>query len=57
MRCMFDAHNRAFAVFRGIPKRGIHDNMRTAVDRVGRGKLREVNSSFSAMASHFLFEA
>ena len=30
--------------------------MRTAVDRVGRGKLR-VNARFSAMASHFLFEA
>ena len=54
---LFDAHNRAFAVFGGIPKRGIYDNMRTAVDRVGRGKLREVNARFSAMASHFLFEA
>ena len=54
---LFDAHNRAFAVFGGIPRRGIYDNMRTAVDRVGRGKLREVNARFSAMASHFLFEA
>lgn len=53
---LFDAHNRAFAVFGGIPARGIYDNMRTAVDRVGRGKLREVNARFSAMASHFLFE-
>ena len=41
----------AFAVFGGIPKRGIYDNMRTAVDRVGRGKLREVNARFSAMAT------
>lgn len=54
---LFDAHNRAFAVLGGIPRRGIYDNMRTAVDRVGRGKLREVNARFSAMASHFLFEA
>ncbi|MFZ7321431.1 IS21 family transposase, partial [Comamonas jiangduensis] len=54
---LFDAHNHAFAVFGGIPRRGIYDNMRTAVDRVGRGKLREVNARFSAMASHFLFEA
>jgi Mu transposase-like protein len=31
--------------------------MRTAVDKVGRGKERRVNARFSAMVSHFLFEA
>jgi hypothetical protein len=31
--------------------------MRTAVDKVGRGKARQVNVRFSAMVSHFLFEA
>ena len=31
--------------------------MRTAVDKVGRGKERQVNLRFSAMVSHFLFEA
>jgi hypothetical protein len=31
--------------------------MRTAVDKVGRGKERKVNTRFSAMVSHFLFEA
>ena len=30
--------------------------MRTAVDRIGRGKERQVNARFSAMASHYLFE-
>ena len=53
---LFDAHNKAFTFFGGVPRRGIYDNMRTAVDRVGKGKLREVNARFSAMASHFLFE-
>ena len=53
---LFDAHNHAFEVFGGVPKRGIHDNMKTAVDKVGRGKVREVNARFRAMASHFLFE-
>ena len=43
-------------VFGGVPKRGIYDNMKTAVDKVGRGKVREVNARFRAMASHFLFE-
>src|SRR5271166_1486833 len=31
--------------------------MRTAVDRVGRGKDRQVNARFSAMVSHYLFDA
>jgi transposase len=31
--------------------------MRTAVDKVGRGKERRVNARFSAMVNHFLFEA
>jgi hypothetical protein len=51
------AHNHAFRVLGGVPRRGIYDNMRTAVDKVGRGKERQVNARFSAMVSHFLFEA
>jgi transposase len=54
---LFDAHNHAFRVLGGVPRRGIYDNMRTAVDKVGRGKERQVNVRFSAMVSHFLFEA
>jgi len=54
---LFDAHNRAFAVFGGVPRRGIYDNMKTAVDRIGSGKAREVNVRFAAMVSHYLFEA
>ncbi|QOJ31123.1 MAG: IS21 family transposase [Gammaproteobacteria bacterium] len=53
---LFDAHNHAFAVFGGVPRRGIYDNMKTAVDKIGRGKERIVNVRFRAMASHFLFE-
>ena len=54
---VFDAHDRAFAFFKGACTRGIYDNMKTAVDKVGRGKQRQVNVRFSAMVSHFLFEA
>ncbi len=54
---LFDAHNHAFVVLGGVPRRGIYDNMRTAVDRVRRGKERDVNARFAAMVSHFLFEA
>jgi transposase len=54
---LFDAHNHAFRVLGGVPRRGIYDNMRTAIDKVGRGKERQVNARFAAMVSHFLFEA
>jgi transposase len=53
---LFDAHTRGFRAFGGIPKRGIYDNMRTAVDKVGAGKRRIVNTRFAAMAAHYLFE-
>src|ERR1700759_2933499 len=44
---VFDAQNPAFRVPAGVPRRGIYDNMRTAVDKVGRGKERQVNARFS----------
>ena len=53
---LFDAHVHGFRVFGGVPSRGIYDNMKTAVDRVGRGKERQVNARFLAMASHYVFE-
>jgi transposase len=53
---LFDAHARAFAAFGGVPRRGIYDNMKTAVDKVGIGKARSVNIRFQAMCSHYLFE-
>ena len=53
---LFDAHARAFAVFGGVPRRGIYDNMKTAVDKVGKGKERSVNARFEAMTGHYLFE-
>ena len=54
---LFDAHQHAFAVFGGVPRRGIYDNMKTAVDKVRRGKARDVNPRFAAMVSHYLFDA
>ena len=54
---LFDAHNHGLAVLGGVPQRGIYDNMKTAVERVGRGTARAVNARFQAMASHFLCEA
>ncbi len=53
---LFDALAQAFRVLGGVPQRGIFDNMKTAVDRIGTGKARQVNARFAAMASHYLFE-
>ena len=53
---LFDALTQAFRVLGGVPQRGIFDNMKTAVDRIGKGKVRQVNARFAAMASHYLFE-
>lgn len=55
---LFDAHTRCLTGLGGVARRGIYDNMKTAVDRVpGRGKARIVNARFSAMTSHYLFDA
>jgi transposase len=53
---LFDALTQAFRVLGGVPQRGIFDNMKTAVDRIGSGKARQINARFAAMASHYLFE-
>ena len=31
---LFDAHDKAFEFFGGVTRRGIYDNMKTAVDKV-----------------------
>jgi transposase len=54
---LFDAHHHAFTAWNGIPQRGIYDNMKTAVDKVRRGKQRDVNARFFSMVSHYLFDA
>jgi transposase len=40
---VFDAHDRAFALFKGACGRGIYDNMKTAVETIFVGKQRLYN--------------
>jgi hypothetical protein len=61
---LVDAHCQEFSVLGGVPRRGIYDSEankqtnqridcppnRTAVDRVGVGKKRQVSARFAAMA-------
>jgi transposase len=53
---VFDAHDRAFAIFKGACARGIYDNMKTAVDAIFIGEDRKYNRRFSRMRGHDLVE-
>jgi transposase len=53
---VFDAHERAFAFFRGACTRGIYDNMKTAVETIFTGKDRQYNRRFLQMCSHHLVD-
>jgi transposase len=53
---VFDAHDRAFRFFGGACRRGIYDNMKTAVDAIFTGKERRFNRRFEQMCSHYLVE-
>jgi transposase len=53
---VFDAHDRAFAFFKGTCMRGIYDNMKTAVETIFVGKERAYNRRFLQMCSHYLID-
>ncbi|MEY9643678.1 transposase [Bradyrhizobium japonicum] len=53
---VFDAHDRAFALFKGTCTRGIYDNMKTAVETIFVGKGRLYNRRFLQMCSHYLVD-
>src|SRR3974377_1544508 len=53
---VFDAHDRAFALFKGACGRGIYDNMKTAVETIFVGKKRLYNRRFLQMCSHYLVD-
>jgi transposase len=53
---VFDAHDRAFAFFRGACTRGIYDNLKVAVDAIFVGRERAYNRRFLQMCSHYLVE-
>src|SRR5271169_342174 len=53
---VFDAHERGFAFFKGACRRGIYDNMKTAVETVFVGKDRRYNRRFLQMCSHHLVD-
>ncbi len=50
---VFDAHDRAFAFFKGACQRGIYDNLKAAVETVFVGKERAYNRRFFADVQPF----
>jgi transposase len=52
----FDAHDRAFALFKGACQRSIYNNMKTAVETIFVGKVRLYNRRFLQMRSHYLVD-
>ena len=53
---VFDAHDRAFALFKGACQRGIYDNMKTAVETIFVGKGGLYNRRCLQMWSHELVD-
>jgi transposase len=53
---VFDAHEQAFRFFGGACRRGIYDNMRTAVSTIFVGRQRSFNRRFQQFCSHHLVE-
>jgi transposase len=53
---VFDAHDKAFLFYGGACRRGIYDNMKTAVEAIFVGKARQYNRRFLQMCSHHLIE-
>ena len=50
------AHDKAFRFYGGVCRRGIYDNMKTAVEAIFVGKARRYNLRFLQMCSHHLIE-
>jgi hypothetical protein len=53
---VFDPHDKAFRFYGGVCRRGMYDNMKTAVEAIFVGKARRYNLRFLQMCSHHLIE-
>ena len=53
---LFDVHRRAFEYFGGVCRRGIYDNLTTAVKQLLRGNHRNLQERFVEFSSLYLFD-
>ncbi len=56
LEMVLDAHIRALAFYKGIPRKVIIDNPKTMVRSIGVGKARQFNIRFLSMMNHYLIE-
>ena len=56
MEMLLDAHVQAHKFFDGLCGRGIYDNLKSVVTKIGKGKERDFNARFLECSSHYLFE-
>ena len=54
-QALFDGHIRAFSFFGGVFPRLIYDNLTTAVQRVLRGKKRDLQESYEKFRAYYNF--
>jgi len=52
----FDIHSRAFEFFGGVCKRGIYDNLKSAVKKLLKGHHRNLQERFVMFCSRYLYE-
>ncbi len=52
-----DGHVRAFAHFGGVPRRVRYDNLKSAVEKVLKGRGRIESERFVALRSHYRFDS
>jgi transposase len=55
MEMLLDAHVQAHDFFGGLCGRGIYDNLKSVVTKIGKGREREFNARFLECSSHYLF--
>ena len=47
-----EGHRLAFSFFGGVPARIVYDNLKSAVIKVGRGRRRDLNTTFEQFCEH-----
>jgi transposase len=52
-----EGHRQAFSFFGGVPARIVYDNLKSAVIKVGRGRRRDLNTTFEQFCEQCLFTA
>lgn len=53
---LFDAHSRSFSALGGVARRDIYENMKTAVEKIKKGKGSIVKARLNVLCRHDLVD-